>query len=163
MHAEHLINIIRGSEARDVNGDGKTQNPGDGFGLLPNGQQAGYVKGMNDHAQLAATAPDTTAEITLHAEHVQIAGENVRGRVDEIRGLAEQIAGAGSLEQAKTPVLAILALAQQTIQGVDVNLDEQVGPIPGEGGVLTAYQHSQLMAGMRLAPGSATPRPHRWH
>ncbi len=155
VHAEHMINIISGAESRDVNGDGKTQNPGDGFGIVENGAQAGYVKGMNEHAQLAATAPDTTADITLHAGHVQIAGENVRGRAAEIRTLAEQIATAGTLDATKTPVLAILALAQQSIQGVDVNLDEQVGPIPGEGGVLTAYQHAQLMAGIRLAPDTS--------
>ncbi|MBC8160281.1 MAG: cupredoxin domain-containing protein, partial [Roseiflexaceae bacterium] len=47
-------------------------------------------------------------------------------------------------------VLAILTLAEQTLQGVDVNLDEQVGPIAGEGGVITAYQHAQLMASMAL-------------
>src|SRR5207248_453531 len=46
VHAEHIANIIEGSEAHDINGDGKVQNPGDGFGLLPNGTQDGYIKGM---------------------------------------------------------------------------------------------------------------------
>jgi plastocyanin len=154
VHAEHIINIIDGSKASDYNGDGQVQNPGDGFGLLENGEQAGYVKGMVDHAQLAAGTPDATDAIKLHAGHVQIAGENVRVRVDEIRGLAKQIAEAGSLDQTTQMVLGILALAQQSIQGVDANLDEQIGPIPGEGGVLTAYQHAQLMAGLPLAPGA---------
>ncbi|MFN8476724.1 MAG: hypothetical protein U0074_02715 [Kouleothrix sp.] len=36
-HAEHIANIIKGSEAKDLNGDSKVQNPGDGFGLLQNG------------------------------------------------------------------------------------------------------------------------------
>jgi plastocyanin len=154
VHAEHIINIIDGSKASDYNGDGKLQNPGDGFGLLENGEQAGYVKGMIDHAQLAAGTPDATDAIKLHAGHVQIAGENVRGRVEEIRGLAKQIIEAGSLDETTQMVLGILALAQQSIQGVDANLDEQIGPIAGEGGVLTAYQHAQLMAGLPLAPAA---------
>jgi len=56
-------------------------------------------------------------------------------------------------------VLAIVALATQTIQGVDANQDEQIGPVPGEGGVLTAYQHAQLMAAVPLAPSADAPAP----
>jgi plastocyanin len=59
-------------------------------------------------------------------------------------------------------VLRILALAQQTIRGVDLNGDEQIAPVRGEGGVLTAYQHAQLMAGIpftrpRSAAAAAAP------
>jgi plastocyanin len=154
VHAEHIINIIRGSEARDVNGDGKAQNPGDGFGLLPNGQQDGYIKGMIDHAKLAADAPDATEDIKLHSSHVQISGENTQDRIDQIRALAEKIAAAGSIADTQQDVLGILALSEQAIQGIDVDLDEQVAPIPGEGGVITAYQHAQLMARVPLAPST---------
>jgi len=160
VHAEHIANIIQGSEAHDVNGDGKVQNPGDGFGLLQNGTQDGYIKGMVDHAKLAADAPDATDAIKLHAGHVQIAGENTRVRVQDIHDRADKIAEAGGIADTQQDVLKILALAQQTIQGIDVNLDEQIGPVPGEGGVLTAYQHAQLMAGIPLAPGQiAAPAP----
>jgi len=163
VHAEHIANIIEGSQGEhfgDLNRDGKVQNPGDGFGLLQNGQQDGYIKGMSDHAKLAADAPDATDAIKLHAGHVQIAGENTRVRVTDIRDRALKIAQAGGISNTQQDVLNILALAQQTIQGVDVNLDEQIGPVPGEGGVLTAYQHAQLMAGIPLAPGqAAAPAP----
>ena len=160
LHAEHIANIIEGSQAHDINGDGKIQNPGDGFGLLPNGTQDGYIKGMVDHAKLAADAPDATDAIKLHAGHVQIAGENTRVRVTDIRDRAEKIGQAGGIADTQQDVLKILALAQQTIQGVDVDLDEQISPVPGEGGVLTAYQHAQLMAGIPLAAAAAvTPAP----
>jgi plastocyanin len=155
-HAEHLINIIRGSEARDVNGDGAADNPGDGFGLLPNGVQAGYVQGTIDQAQRVARASDATEEIQIHAGHVEISSENTYERIEEIRRLAERIAAAASAEEAERDMLAILALAQQAIQGVDANLDEQVAPIPGEGGVMTAYQHAQLMAAVPLEPAEET-------
>jgi plastocyanin len=159
VHAEHIANIIEGSEAHDVNGDGKVQNPGDGFGLLPNGTQDGYIKGMIDHAKLAADSPDATDAIKLHAGHVQIAGENTRVRVQDIHDRAETIGEAGGISDTQQDVLKILALAQQAIQGVDTNLDEQVGPIPGEGGVITAYQHAQLMAGVPLEAGTAAAAP----
>jgi plastocyanin len=159
VHAEHIANIIEGSEAHDINGDGKVQNPGDGFGLLPNGTQDGYIKGMVDHAKLAADAPDATEAIKLHAGHVQIAGENTRVRVQDIHDRADAVGEASGISDTQQDVLKILALAQQVIQGVDVNLDEQVGPIPGEGGVITAYQHAQLMGGVPLAPAAAAPAP----
>src|SRR5262249_8069492 len=54
----------------------------------------------------------------------------------------------------------LLALAQQTIVGVDLNGDEVIAPIPGEGGVAVAYQHAQLMAGIPLKrPAAATAAP----
>jgi plastocyanin len=159
VHAEHISNIIEGSQAHDVNGDGKVQNPGDGFGLLPNGTQDGYIKGMVDHAKLAADAPDATEAIKLHAGHVQIAGENTRVRVQDIHDRAERIGAAGGIADTQQDVLKIVALSQQAIQGIDTNLDEQVGPIPGEGGVITAYQHAQLMAGVPLAPAQAAAVP----
>ncbi|MCG8346436.1 MAG: cupredoxin domain-containing protein, partial [Chloroflexales bacterium] len=154
VHAEHIINIIRGTEARDVNGDGKVQNPGDGFGLLPNGQQDGYIKGMIDHAKLAADALDATDAIQLHSSHVQIAGENTRERIEQVRLLAEKIAAASSQADTQQDVLSILALTGQAIQGIDIDLDEQIAPIPGEGGIVTAYQHAQLMAAVPLTPST---------
>ncbi len=159
FHAEHLVNIIEGEQGEhygDLNGNGKIENPGDGFGLLQNGAQDGYVRGMSDHAGLAASAVDATDGIKLHAGHVQIAGENTRIRLSEIRDIALQVGKARRTADAADSVQRILALAQQTIQGVDLNGDEQIAPVKGEGGVLTAYQHAQLMAGIPLARTSST-------
>lgn len=165
FHAEHLVNIIEGKQGEhfgDLNGNGKVENPGDGFGLLQNGGQDGYIKGMSDHAGLAASSDDTTDTIKVHAGHVQITAENTRVRLNQIRDLALEVGKAGRPAQASDSVLHILALAQQTIQGVDLDGDEQIAPVKGEGGVLTAYQHAQLMAGIPLtrpqsAPAAAAP------
>lgn len=158
VHAEHIINIIGGAQAEgfgDLNGDGKAQNPGDGYGLLPNGQQEGYIKGMIDHARLAAESPDATENIKLHAGHVQIAGENTTARIQQVQDAARRVLQAPATAQTQADVLNILALSQQAIQGIDLNNDEQIAPVPGEGGVLTAYQHAQLMAGIDLSAEAA--------
>jgi plastocyanin len=158
FHAEHLVNMIEGNQGEhfgDLNGNGKIENPGDGFGLLENGDQAGYVKGIQDNALLAAAAPDATDAIRLHASHVQITGDNTRGRLIAIRDLALQVAKVRRAADARENVQKIVALSHQMIDGVDLNGDEQISPIPGEGGVLTAYQHAQLMAGIELAPASS--------
>jgi plastocyanin len=160
FHAEHLVNIIEGKQGEhygDLNGNGKVENPGDGFGLLQNGAQDGYIKGMSDHASLAAGSDDATDGIKLHATHVQITAENTRVRLNEIRDIALEVGKAGRPADAADSVLHILALAQQTIQGVDLNGDEQIAPVKGEGGVLTAYQHAQLMAGIPLTRPLSAP------
>ena len=115
---------------------------------------------MGDHARLAAESPDATDEIKVHAGHVQIAGENTRQRAAEIRDHALAIIQAKAAADARRDMQRILVLAQQTLNGVDVNGDEQVAPIPSEGGVLTAYQHAQLMAVIPLtAAGATQPLP----
>jgi len=153
FHAEHLVNIVEGKQGEhygDLSGNGRVENPGDGFGLLAGGDVDGYIKGMSDHAGLAASSADATDGIKLHASHVAIAGENTRVRLSEIRDLALEVGKARQPADASSSVLRILALAQQTIRGVDLNGDEQIAPVRGEGGVLTAYQHAQLMAGIPL-------------
>ena len=67
QHAEHIVNIIEGSEGTnfgDLDGDGATQNPGDGFGLIP------YADGASSHAGFAAGTDDATSGIILHEQHV---------------------------------------------------------------------------------------------
>lgn len=162
VHAEHVVNIIEGVQGEhfgDLRGDGKIQNPGDGYGLLSNGDQLGYIQGMIDQAQQALESPDATDQIKLHAQHVQIAGDNVRVRLTDVRDRALRINAAGGIADTQQDTLSLVALAQQAIQGVDLNLDEQVSPIPGEGGTLTAYQHAQLMARIDLAPSTEIEPP----
>jgi plastocyanin len=166
LHAEHLVNMIEGTQGEhfgDGDGDGKVKNPGDGFGILPGEAQPGYATGMTDHARLAAATADATDAVRLHAEHVQIAGENVRGWAGEIRDRALRVLAAPGIAEAQEDVLEISTVAQRLVQGVDLNLNEQIEPVPGEGGVLTAYQHAQLMAGLSLdadvSTVAAAPQP----
>ena len=157
LHAEHLVNIIEGTKGADygdINKDGKVTNPGDGYGLLPNGDQLGYLQGSKDHAALAAAAPDATADIKLHAGHVGITVDNVTGWVTAIRDTAIQVAQSPNLKATDPLVRRILALSGQALNGVDLNGDGQILPVPGSGGAITSYQHAQLMAGIPLQAGS---------
>jgi plastocyanin/tRNA A-37 threonylcarbamoyl transferase component Bud32 len=161
-HAEHLINMIEGRQGEhfgDSDGNGNTQNPGDGFGMLKNGQQLGYLDGMVGHAILAAETPDATEHIKIQAETIQGIGATLRERITDIRDRAIRISQAASVAETQQDVSAILELAQQVIQGVDANTNGQIEPIPGEGGVLAAYQQAQRMADLPFTPGSADDGP----
>src|SRR5262249_52255561 len=129
LHAEHLVNLIEGQHGEhygDLNGNGKVDDPGDGYGVLPNGadDSFSYMNGMREHAQLAANAPDSTPEIKLHAGHVQIAADNTQVRTTEIRDGALELLKTRSASDTRSDVQKVLALAQQTIVGLDLNGDE---------------------------------------
>ncbi|MDO8753956.1 MAG: hypothetical protein Q7J80_08700, partial [Anaerolineales bacterium] len=57
-----------------------------------------------------------------------------------------------------------VSLADQCLNGIDLDGNERVDPIAGEGGILTAYQHAYYMADLtillgpdQLMPGASTP------
>jgi hypothetical protein len=53
-----------------------------------------------------------------------------------------------------------VAVANQIRTGLDVNGNEKIEPIPGEGGASTAYEHAYYMADMLILPaGNQTPIP----
>jgi hypothetical protein len=46
-----------------------------------------------------------------------------------------------------------VSLAEQIHQGVDIDGNESVDPVEGEGGALTAYQQAEYMADMQILEG----------
>ncbi len=161
-HAEHVYNLIAGSlDAKfgDLNGDGRSQNPGDGFGLLQNGTQAGYLRATADAAAAAKNAADATDAIKAHSEHVLICTENMQEWAIEARDLALQLAQAGDLAATKQASERLTTLSQWIQRGDDANGDGEIAPIPGEGGGLVAYEHAQFMAGFGLFPFKAAAVP----
>jgi plastocyanin len=162
-HAEHIFNLIAGSrDARfgDLDGDGRSQNAGDGFGLLPNGNQAGYIHAMADAARGAEMAVDATPDIRLHAQHVQICADNLDGWTGAARDLALDLTHGPNAPAAAQ----LLILANRISRGDDVNGDGEIAPVPGEGGGLVAYLHAQYMAGLvPSTPYSAGAAPAATH
>jgi hypothetical protein len=87
-----------------------------------------------------------------HGDHVKIAAGNLEVWAPELRDLTRQILVApfdASMEQS---VRQAVALADEVLLGTDVNGDEQIDPIPGEGGAQTAYQHAFYMADILIFP-----------
>jgi len=49
-------------------------------------------------------------------------------------------------------VREIVTLSDHVLNGVDINGNEIIDPIPGEAGAITGYVHGQLMAALPLTP-----------
>jgi tRNA A-37 threonylcarbamoyl transferase component Bud32 len=149
--AESILNVLVGSQSPDYldwDGDGEIEDPGDGYGLLLNGDNSGYIQGSYAHAEFAASSPGATDNMQSHGEHVIISARNLEAWAPQLRDLTKQIldstfdpAMGGMIRQA-------VALADNMLLGTDLNGNERIEAITGEGGAQTAYQHALYMADM---------------
>ena len=88
----------------------------------------------------------------VHGEHVKIAATNLSEWTPQLRDQLLAVLAATSLTDAEGPVRESVVLADKILNGVDINGNENIEPIPGEGGALTAYEHSYYMADILVAP-----------
>ena len=140
-HAEHIINLLAGTNGEhfgDLDGAHGIQNPGDGFGIIP------YVTLIRETAVQAANAPDATNAIQIHSTHVELATANALDWASQIQTAALQIQAADSVGDIGPYVETITQLSSLLLDGADGNGDGEIAP--AEGGIFTAYQHTQYMA-----------------
>ena len=155
LQAEKILNTIVGKQSadyKDWNKNGNIDDPSDGYGLLLNGSNLGYIQGTFTHANLSMTSADATPNMLLHGEHVKISMTNVGDWTSQLHDLLIAILQASTGSDIEGKVRQAVALASQIRTGVDKNGNEIIEPIPGEGGVLTAYQHAYYMADMTITP-----------
>jgi hypothetical protein len=164
LQAERMLNLIVGKQSspdyKDWNANGTIDDLGDGYGLLFNGEQLGYIEGTSKHADLARTSPDATQNMLTHGEHVKLCAENLSAWTGQLRGQLIEILQNPSNPDREALIRQAVALANQIRTGLDINGNEKIEPITGEGGAVTAYEHSYYMADMLILPaGNQTPTP----
>ena len=164
LQAERMLNLIVGNQNaqdyKDWNLNGTVDDPSDGYGLLVNGEQLGYIEGTHAHADLALTSADATQNMLTHGGHVKLCAENLSNWTAQLRTQLITILENPSSPDREALIRQAVALANQIRTGLDVNGDEKIEPIPGEGGAVTAYEHSYYMADMLILPaGNQTPTP----
>jgi hypothetical protein len=155
LQAESLLNIIVGNQSKehkDWNNDGNIDDPGDGYGLLLNGDNLGYIQGTFTHANLSLTSLDANQNMLIHGEHVKISANNVGEWTPQLRDQLIAILESPPDTSVESMVRQAVALTNQIRNGIDLNGNENIEPIPGEGGVTTAYQHAYYMADMQILP-----------
>lgn len=151
--AEGMINVIAGNQGReykDWDEDGAIIDPGDGFGLLLNGENEGYIQGTFTHANLSVTSPDATENMLTHGEHVKTAAANIAKWTPTLRDQLILIVQSPFDASMEGMIRNSLALANQIQNGYDLNGNESIEPIPGEGGAATAYEHAYYMADIQI-------------
>ena len=153
--AEGMINLIVGNQSpeyKDWDNNGTINDPGDGFGLLLNGDNEGYIQGTFTHANLALTSPDATENMLVHGEHVMAAATNIAEWTPTLRDQLILIVQTPFDPAMEGMIRNALALANQVQDGFDVDGNENIEPIQGEGGATTAYEHAYYMADILIPP-----------
>jgi hypothetical protein len=82
----------------------------------------------------------------VHGGHVMTSAENTSGWTAQLRSNLIEILQAPDLAGAESAIRQSVVLADQIRNGVDINGNENIEPIPGEGGAITAYDHAYYMA-----------------
>lgn len=166
--AELIVNLIEGelgANFGDVDGDGRVFNDGNGIGIFPRS-----IDKVKQVAQAAIDASDATESIKLHMGHTIIGVDNVIPWAQQIDALALALAKTKDLAEAKKMVVDLNSLAQKLLQGVDLDNDETIDPVKGEGTIEVAYMHAQFAAspvynaplvvgGAPLVVAEVTPTP----
>ena len=163
FQAESMLNLIVGSQSedhKDWNGNGTVDDPSDGYGLQLNKDNLGYIQGSFTHADLAITSPDATQNMLIHGGHVKICAQNISDWTAQLHDQLVTILENPSDPNREGLIRQAVAMANQIRVGLDVDGNEKIEPIPGEGGALTAYEHAYYMADMLILPaGNQTPAP----
>jgi tRNA A-37 threonylcarbamoyl transferase component Bud32 len=161
LHAERMLNVILGSQSeeyKDWNGDGAVDDPSDGYGLLLNGENLGYIQGTSTHADLSLTSPDATQNMLTHGGHVKDCAANLDVWTPQLRDRLRAILNASFDSPGLEGVIReAVALADKIRNGIDVNGNESIEPVSGEGGAVTAYEHAYYMADMVIVPSASQP------
>jgi len=162
LKTEEIINQIVGSadksRYKDWNGDGEIDDPGDGFGLLGNGDSGyadrGYIAQSVSHAKFAAQAGDATENIQKHSADLVVCGENMTGWSQQLLEKALELQEL-PFDSEMSPIIDEMTLLSNEIAvGVDSNGNGLIEPIVGEGGADTAYDKAYSMAEQPLLLGA---------
>jgi hypothetical protein len=151
--SQSLIDIIEGAQGSAYQPLSPTclslgiSAAGDGFGILGN---TGYDLLASEHASLAATQSDSTANIRLHASHVETAMTNIKNWATKIEQDALTLRASPNNSAL---IQEITTLSDHIFHGVDTNGDGRVDPVLGEAGAITAYNEGQLMATLQVVAG----------
>ncbi len=159
-HIEHMLALIQGEggpDYRDFDGDGHILDPGDGFGIL------NYANGVTAQAQAALAAPDGDENVKIHAGHLLILANNMHTWGEQVVDLVIRAHQATDSAEQQALASEALTTSRHLLDGIDVNGNGVIEPVPGEGGSFTLYFHSQYLATIgataREGSGITVPTP----
>jgi hypothetical protein len=153
LNAEAILNLLVGSQSpdrKDWNADGQVDDPSDGYGLLLNGQNLGYLQASYTEADAVVKAVGTSEEMRRSGESFKTSVENLAQWTDQLKTILVSILSTTSRADLNQGVTEATILAAKILDGIDVDEDGAVEPIAGEGGAKAVYEQAYRMADMPL-------------
>ena len=165
-NAEAINNIIVGSKSsahNDADKNGEVLDPSDGYGLILNGQNQGYLQAVFNEAEAAVKSSNASDQMVEYGKGVQASVNNIAQWTAELRVQINKIQNSTNSADTKLQVANAVTLTNKMLNGIDLDSSGTVDPVPGEGGSQTAYDQAYHMADMPLRPvgilniGTGTP------
>lgn len=153
LNAEAILNIIVGDQSpnhKDWNNDGQIDDPGDGFGLVLNGRNPGYLEAVYMEADTIVTSAGASQPMVTHGEGLKTCVQNLAQWTPELQKVMNAILEAPAENNVTQLVADAVALTEKMLNGIDLDSNGTVAPLPGEGGAQTAYDQAYHMADMPL-------------
>ncbi|HSO11456.1 MAG TPA: protein kinase [Anaerolineales bacterium] len=158
QNAEAILNMIVGAQSskyKDWDGDGTISDGSDGYGLTLNGSSPGYFQAVYSEADNTVRSVDASEPMITYGEHLKTSVQNMAQWAQQL----EEIALAVLDSPNEKNVADLTALADRLLNGVDLDNDGTIEPIPGESGAQFAYDYAYSMADMPLLNVGNTPTP----
>ena len=144
-HAEHTVNILLGTED-DLNGDGRPENPGLGFGLP-------YFLDRIDRELNSVAELTSSSTLQGDGEVIRVCVINVRQWVDEVVALEREMLASDDFDAVSAQAVASTQLAAAVLDGVDLNGNGQVEPFEGECGLRQIADYGLAVENMTIVAG----------
>ena len=166
LNAEAILNIIVGDQSpnhRDWNEDGIVDDPGDGYGLLLNGRNLGYLQSVYTEADAALNSPGASQPMITHGEGLMTSVQNLALWTQQLQELVSEILASPPPPDIDQKVTRAADLSDKMLNGIDLDEDGLIEPVPGEAGAEVAYKQAFRMADMPLVAvgivniGTGTP------
>ncbi len=154
---EEALIVLAGAQSednKDWNGDGQIADPVDSFGLLVNGNSFGYVQAVLAEAGYTASTPGATQYMIENGEVVKTCAQNLTLWVPQLRSLLLTILTSTSDAEVSGAIDDLVALADETLNGIDLDNNGKIDTISGECGAKAAYEYAHYMADMPILPVS---------
>ena len=154
-NAESIINLLAGDQSqdhKDWDKDGTLTDASDGYGLLLNGDNLGYIQAVYAEADYAANTPGATQKMIVNGEDVKICVQNLAQWIPQLQAQVLTILTSVPGTDLQQPVRIAAGLAKQIANGTDTDGNGKIDPVTGEGGIQTAYEYAYYMADMPILP-----------
>ena len=149
QHAEHVVNITVGQnnpQYGDLDGNGQTENPGDGFGM------AEYGNGLISLLDQVLESPESSERRLDLARRMRQCVVNGRNYATDLVGLAQSVLAAPDPASALVNTDQILQYTAAAHDGFDQNGNGVIEYVPLECGAAQAYQLCKPLTAIEMKP-----------
>lgn len=165
--AEGIMNLIVGVQSpsyKDWDGDGSITDNSTGYGFEINGSNLGYLGAIYTEANNALNSNGASKPMLSYGPSLKTSIQNLAQWSPEMQELIAAILETPEGADIKEQIVDVIVLADQMVNGLDLNSNGIIEEELGEGGAFAAYQLAYDMADMPLATtgliaGIGTPTP----